>query len=213
MEAVEKVFINNSWFTLVIVFLFALVFFLKGLGGNKLKGYAVSIFNSHFIETELEENVTFFNSFHILIFSFSVAVISLLLYSFAENSLVVAQDGFHSFLYFVCITFLFFGLKWGLEYVLTVIFFIKKEVRFFLVSKFSYLYSISFLIYIGLILVEYTKLDKVFLAYFTGALFLIRFAVHLVNNKKLIFSKLFYFILYLCAFEIAPLFLLFKLMF
>lgn len=198
---------------MVIMFLLALIFFLKGLGGNKLKGYAVSIFNSNFIETELEENVTFFNSFHILIFSFSVAVISLLLYSFAGNSLVDDQDGFHNFLYFLGLTFLFFAVKWGLEYLLTVIFFIKKEVRFFLVSKFSYLYSISFLIYIGLILVEYTKLDKVFLAYFTAVLFLIRFTVHLINNKKLIFSKLFYFILYLCAFEIAPLFLLFKLVF
>jgi hypothetical protein len=71
---------------------------------------------------------------------------------------------------------------------------------------------LSFAFFIAIILFFYTGLKVQFLAYFVIILFLIRIVFHLINNKKLILSKLFYFILYFCAFEIAPLFVLFKLM-
>ncbi|NQV78269.1 MAG: DUF4271 domain-containing protein, partial [Lutibacter sp.] len=40
---------------------------------------------------------------------------------------------------------------------------------------------------------------------------ILRYVLILLNNKKLIFNNLFYFILYLCALEIAPLIIVLKL--
>ena len=42
-------------------------------------------------------------------------------------------------------------------------------------------------------------------------LLIIRYSLLLINNKKLIFNNLFYFILYLCALEIVPLVIILKL--
>ncbi|MFK8060355.1 MAG: DUF4271 domain-containing protein [Polaribacter sp.] len=213
MQALERVNSNDYWVTIVLVCLLIAVFFLKLLDAKKLKGYAFSMFSRGFIEDEIEENIGFFNSFQILISFFSGIVISLLVYNLLSIYGNNFDEGFYSF----CIVFLlisiFFLIKRFLEYALTLLFNIKKPLRFYLVSKFSYLFAICFLLFFGLVLVAYAHINIVFLVYSSIALFAIRFVLHVFNNKKLIFSKLFYFILYFCAFEIAPLLILFKLMF
>ena len=189
------------------------VFFLKALDAKKLKAYVFSLFSGRFLEDETEEDTSFFNPFHTIISLFSMIVLSLLLYNLFGSLSYNSPKGFYNFTLIFLIVFSYFGVKWFLEFTLSFLFKVKKTVRYFLVSKFSYLYSVSFLLFFAIVLVEYSKLSYNFLLYFSGALFLLRFLLHFINNKKLIFSKLFYFILYLCAFEIAPLFILFKLMF
>ena len=213
MQALEKIYLNTDWITVVLVLLFVVLFVLKGLDALKLKGYAIAFFNKGFIEDEVEENTTFFKAFHILIFTFSITVLSLVCYYFLIHFSEIKIEGLYLFGAIFLVLFFYFLIKWGLEYLLSLLFLIRKEVRFLLVSKSSYLYNISFYLFISLVLLQYTKLNITFLIGFTTLLFLMRFSFHVTNNKNLIFSKLFYFILYICAFEIAPLFVLFKLMF
>ncbi|MGK0447800.1 MAG: hypothetical protein ACJA2M_001579, partial [Polaribacter sp.] len=123
------------------------------------------------------------------------------------------EVGFSSFFsIFLSLLSYFLFLK-VVEYLFSQVFLIKTKVRFFLVSKSNYLNAISFLLYIAIVLSEYANLKQIYLYYFAAFLFFLRFVFHLVSNKNLVFKKLFYFILYICAFEIAPLFTLFKLMF
>ncbi|QNM84800.1 DUF4271 domain-containing protein [Polaribacter pectinis] len=213
MQALEKIFINTDWITILLVLLLGTIFFLKGLDAVKLKGYVFALFNKGFVENEVEENSTFPKAFQILMFLFSITVLSLVCYYcliyFSETKI----DGFYLFGITFLTVFFYFLIKRSLEYLLSLLFLIRKEVRFFLVSKSSYLYNISFYLFVSLVLLQYTKLNITFLTTFTTLLFLMRFIFHIINNKNLIFNKLFYFILYICAFEIAPLFILFKLMF
>ncbi|MEN8766771.1 MAG: DUF4271 domain-containing protein [Polaribacter sp.] len=65
----------------------------------------------------------------------------------------------------------------------------------------------------ALILFHFTTIPKKMFLVFFMLLFILKVVLLFVNNKNLILSKLFYIILYICAFEIAPLFLLFKLIF
>lgn len=213
LQAIEKIPESNSWVTALFLLLLFGVVLLKTLDANRLKGSVLSLFNVHFVENEAEENLSFFDPFQIVLFLFNVIVLSLLIFSLKTYYLTTNSASFASYVPFFLGLLSYFIVKRTLEHLLFYLFLIKKEVRFFMVSKINYLHTVSFLLYISLVLSEYSGLKKPFLCYFAVLLFIVRFVIHLVSNKNLIFNKLFYFILYICAFEIAPLFLLFKLMF
>lgn len=193
--------------------LFFSVVLLKLINANRLKGNVLSLFNIHFVESETENNSTFFDAFQIVIFIFNVIVLSLLVFSFKTYRSSINIVSFSSYLPIFLSLLSYFLIKRTLEYLLIHLFLIKKEVHFFIVSKINYLHTITFFLYIAIVLNEYAGLKQEYLFYFAALLFIVRFVIHVVSNKNLIFNKLFYFILYICAFEIAPLFLLFKLMF
>jgi len=193
--------------------LFIGVVLLKALDTNRFKGSVFSLFNINFIESESEENRTFFDSFKVVIFMFTVIVLSLLAYRFKMYRLSINVTSFSSYLPVFLSLLSYFLIKRTLEYLLFYLFLIKRDVRFFIVSKVNYLHTITFLLYLVIVLSEYIGFKQVYLFYFAALLFIVRFVIHLVANKKLIFNKLFYFILYICAVEIAPLFILFKMMF
>jgi hypothetical protein len=213
VQAIERVVIDNSWITILLVCLFACVFLLRGLSVVRLRGTVSSLFNESFIESEIEENTSFFNPFKNVIFIFSITVLALLTYKIYLYYNSSAEQGFYIFLQIFGVVFSYLTIKRLLEFLLSVVFKIDKKLDFFLVSKSVYLYSVSFFLLIAIVLVEYSQLDTPFLVYFSALLFSIRFIFHAVINKKLVFSELFYFILYLCAVEIAPLFVLFRLLF
>ena len=213
VQAIEKTVIDTNWITLLFIFLLACVFLLKGLSSSKLKGNVSSLIDPGFIEKEVADNSTFFNLFQSVIFIFSMLVLSLLLYEISLYYSVFEVFGFYTYFKVFGVVASYFSIKWMLEFLLSLLFVINKQVKFFLVSKSIYLYSVTFFLLIALVLTQYSQLNTNFLIYSSMSIFLIRFLVQLLTNKKLIFNKLFYFILYLCAFEIAPLFILFKLMF
>ncbi|WP_146092188.1 hypothetical protein [Polaribacter filamentus] len=78
--------------------LFIGVVLLKALDTNRLKGSVFSLFNINFIESESEENTSFFDSFKIVIFMFTVIVLSLLAYRFKTYRLSINVSSFSSYL-------------------------------------------------------------------------------------------------------------------
>ena len=213
MQALEKIVINTNWISIILVFLLAIIAVLKTIDGDKLKGYVFALFNKGFIQDEVEENTSFFSSFYSLLFIFSSVVLALV------TSLLVAETNkntsfsLSSFFLILGIIWSYFTIKSLLEIGVISLFFIKKEVRFYVVSKFGYLYSISFFLIILFVLFRFGPLNFSFFIAATLGLFFLKFVFQVVNNKNLVFGKLFYFILYLCAFEIAPLLIMFKLVF
>ena len=212
MQALEKIVINTNWISIILVFLFAIIAVLKIIDGDKLKGYVFALFNKGFIEDEVEENTSFFSSFYSLLFIFSSVVLALVIsFLFVETNKNTSFS-VSSFFLILGIIWSYFTIKSLLEIGVIRLFFIKKEVRFYVVSKFGYLYSISFFLIIFLVLFRFGPLNFSFFIAATLGLFFLKFVFQVVNNKNLVFGKLFYFILYLCAFEIAPLLIMFKLL-
>ena len=80
VQALERTVVDTNWITILLVVLLGCVFLLKGLSITRLKGNVFSIINNSFIETEIEENFSFFNLFKSVIFLFSMSVLSLLAY-------------------------------------------------------------------------------------------------------------------------------------
>ena len=105
-------------------------------------------------------------------------------------------------------------IRYVADFLLIILFEIRDSlVTYFFFSRRSYSYSISLGLLILNILYFYTFNSHYFLIFGIIALFSIRYLLILYYNKNLIIKELFYFILYLCAFELAPLFVLFKLIF
>lgn len=213
MQAIEKTLIDTNWITLLFLFLFTCIFLLKALSYSRLKGSVFSFVNHSFIEAEIEEKKSFFDVFQCVIFIFSMSVLSLLIYKVLIFYNFWISQGLDSYVKVLSVVSSFFLIKRLVEFMFSRLFMIQKKLRFFLISKATYLYSTTFFLLIVLVLVQYSQLNILFLVYFSMAIFPIRFLLHVRINKKLVFNGLFYFILYLCAFEIAPLFILFKLMF
>ena len=212
MQALEKIVINTNWISIILVFLFAIIAVLKIIDGDKLKGYVFALFNKGFIEDEVEENTSFFSSFYSLLFIFSSVVLALVTSFLVAETNKNTSFSLSSFFLILGIIWSYFTIKSLLEIGVIRLFFIKKEVRFYVVSKFGYLYSISFFLIIFLVLFRFGPLNFSFFIAATLGLFFLKFVFQVVNNKNLVFGKLFYFILYLCAFEIAPLLIMFKLL-
>ena len=213
MEALQRSVLSNNWITLIFVFSILLLFFLKLFTTAKLKGYVTSLFNKGFVEIEAEENYWTLSFFHTGFSLFTFLMLSVTTFfltsQFNNSSALLLED------YLVSTSYLFsyVVLRFIVVFVLFSVFQFKSKLSFFMTSKRGYLYSIS----IGLLFLNvfyfYTFQYQDLL--FTGfvALFSLRFSLILINNKNLIIKELFYFILYLCAFELAPLFVLFRLIF
>jgi hypothetical protein len=213
MEALQRSVLSNNWITLIFVFSILLLFFLKLFTTAKLKGYVTSLFNKGFVEIEAEENYWTLSFFHTGFSLFTFLMLSVttffLISQFNNSSALLLED------YLVSTSYLFsyVVLRFIVVFALFSVFQFKSKLSFFMTSKRGYLYSIS----IGLLFLNvfyfYTFQYQDLL--FTGfvALFSLRFSLILINNKNLIIKELFYFILYLCAFELAPLFVLFRLIF
>ena len=213
MEALQRSVLSNNWITLIFVFSILLLFFLKLFTTTKLKGYVTSLFNKGFVEIEAEENYWTLSFFHVGFSLFTFLMLSVttffLISQFNNSSALLLED------YLVSTSYLFsyVVLRFIVVFALFSVFQFKSKLSFFMTSKRGYLYSIS----IGLLFLNvfyfytFQYQDLLFIGFV--ALFSLRFCLILINNKNLIIKELFYFILYLCAFELAPLFVLFRLIF
>jgi hypothetical protein len=212
LQALEKIVIDTNWVSFILVFLFAIIAILKIIDAEKLKGYVFAMFHKSFLEDEVQENTSFFSSFYSLLFLFSCTVLALIMSLLISERNEDFSFSFSFFLLVLGIIFSYFILKSILELLMVKLFLINKQVRFYVVSKFGYLYSISFFLLILFVLFQFGPLNFSFFVTIASGLFFLNFVLHVFNNKNLVFSKLFYYILYLCAFEISPLIIMFKLM-
>ncbi len=213
MQAVEIIDTYPHWITVLIVLLLVFVLILKMLDANRLKSYLLSYSKRAYIYFEIEKNTTFTDVFYSIIFIFSTVVFSLVAYKIYIAYFMITDIKFSNYLKVLTCVFSYLFIKRLLEEFLGFLFLIQNHVRIFIVSKNSYLFSISLVLFVAFIITQYSSISLFFLIYISLALLIIRYLYIIKNNKKLFLNKLFYFILYLCVFEIAPLFIILKLIF
>lgn len=213
MQATERLLVSNNWIAILFLFCLLILFLLKVFSAEKMRGYSLSLFNKGFVEITSQEKSSVFSLFDIGFTGFSFLSISLTIYfayvhyqSGAEFSLIE----YSKMASFVLMYMLGRNL---IEALVMRLLAIKNALAYFFLSKRSYLYSISIGLFFLNLIYFYGFKDIRFLLLVIVLLFVIRFALILINNKTLIIKELFYFILYLCAFEIAPLLILFKFIF
>jgi len=216
-EAKEIIQQNHHWIS--IVFLAILIFLTeaKVLGKDRLL-HTVSLFLSKkylFIYFNKEKN-DILNLFQFLLFMVQILVLALLL--FFANSLWQFSgrlNELNGYLLLVGVVGLYFCFRYLIGLFLAEIFNIKNRYNKIVYDKVSYFNNLILWILPFLILSAYANIHKeLFLKitfFILVILLILRYVLVLVNNKKLIVNNLFYFILYLCALEIAPLAIILKL--
>ena len=153
--------------------------------------------------------------FNISFFVISNLVLSLFVYIVIQHFFPDRFSIFvNPYLRILGLILIYWIFRYGLGKIIAYLFEIKKIQNEATFMKMSYLFSNSLYLLILLIFTIYLSNFKTFLIYITigfyTVLLLIRYGHFIVNYKRLISSYLFYFILYLCALEIAPLFIVIK---
>ncbi|RYH75956.1 DUF4271 domain-containing protein [Flavobacteriaceae bacterium 144Ye] len=206
--------VSNEWFTIFIVLGLVLVTLSKFLFENRFKDFLLVIGNSKYLKIYSRDQ-KFIDGFDTLMFL--NLLISVSIFSFiAYNELVTPSE--FNLLLFLKVLFAIGALiliKVLLERLLASLFEIDELIDAYLFQKTSYLnYSGFVLLPINILLIYsltpskpliYTVISLVLLINLIG------FITSFKKHQKLILGNLFYFILYLCALEIGPYLILYKL--
>jgi hypothetical protein len=118
------------------------------------------------------------------------------------------------FLKILFVVFVFIIVKTSIEKMIGAIFSIEKVIDHHIYEKLSYRNFLSLLLIIANLIFYFSiKPDLNILLILTGILFLgnmLILSYSYKNYRSLIFSNLFYFLLYICALEISPYLILYK---
>ena len=161
------------------------------------------------------KDIQFENPFNLILFTVQFLSISLFLYiAFIQFDVDSDVTSFLLYLRIALAYVVFVSLKFFIERMLGVLFKGEQQLNAYQLSKLSYRsYFALILIPVNAIFVYVVHPNMLIIQIVVG-IFLIFNIISLFNTyrryEKLIYNNLFYFILYLCALEIAPYFILYK---
>ncbi|MFV5698148.1 DUF4271 domain-containing protein [Flavobacterium sp. ZT3R17] len=198
---------NKDWATLLFVLSFAIIAVTKSVFENRFGDFSKLIFSDKY--TKIYRDSSHLKS------GFTIALFFVQVISFAFFiQLSLSQFGYATktdwILYIQITTFLIFFIlsKYLIEKIIATAFNMEEFVEQFNLQKVTYRTYIGLTILpINIILFYYDSISRNFPLFIIAIVLIINILTYLIsikNYQNLIFSKLFYFILYLCALEIAP---------
>jgi len=218
LEFTIRNFNDNDWITAVMLLIISMLIFAKMQHQDKFNKTLQLFYNNRYFLNYSKESNRTFNSFNITFQIIQLLSFSLLGFVLLEKWSVFKNQefsiSFWNFFFFIAI---FFIGKLILIKVIGAIFRFQKLQNDLIFFKISYLNLIAicllpltaFLVYgkfINNYIVNISLVYTLFLFFYTYGLIL-------VNNKKIIYNNIFYFILYICTLEIAPFLIILKLVF
>ncbi|MBD1260406.1 DUF4271 domain-containing protein [Maribacter polysiphoniae] len=212
MEAILRNTITNDWITILVVLSLLFLVLAKNVFYSRFLNFIILPFNNKYIfmYNKKEKLMNWFNLFWglFLIINFSL---------FIYLALNIIMENDHSskalaFPWIIGAVIVYIFLKLGLQLGNGYIFGIKKMITEVLFKKLSYFNYSGMIMFLANIILTYILLGSKPVVYVAILLILlvniIGWITILRNHQKLITSYFFYFILYLCALEIAPLILI-----
>ena len=200
---------SKDWATILFVLAFAIIAITKSVYENRFSDFMNLIFSDKYSNV-YRDGSHLKGSFTISLFL--VQVISFAFFIQLSLSFFGYGSKTDWILYIQIITFLIFFIlsKFLVEKIIATAFNIEEFVEQFNLQKVTYRTYIGlFILPINTILFYYDTISRNILLIIISIVLIINVFAYLLSIKKyqnLIFSKMFYFILYLCALEIAPYF-------
>lgn len=216
-EAKEIISQNNDWMSFVFLGVLCLLTFIKIRYNDRILHTSTLFFQKKYLSIYYnKEKNTVFNGFQIPFFLIKTLIISLLLYHinvfFNISSDIIGFWGYGKILIYVSIYFL---IRYVIGMTISEVLSFQKPYRKMVFDKLNYFNNVILWIIPMVLIYSYVNSYKIFffniLFLISIALLVVRYGLLLANNKNLIFNNIFYFILYLCALEIAPFVIIFKL--
>ena len=198
---------NEDWATTLFVLSFAIIAITKSIFENRFGDFANLIFSNKYTKV-YKDNSNLKSGFTIALFL--VQVISLAFFIQISLSYFGYASKTDWVLYIQIFTFLIFFIlsKYLIEKIIATSFNIEEFMDQFNLQKVTYRTYIGLLILpINVILFYYDSFSRNIPLLIIATILIINILTYLIsikNYQNIIFGKLFYFILYLCALEIAP---------
>ncbi|WP_100844960.1 DUF4271 domain-containing protein [Flavobacterium sp. 5] len=198
---------TSDWVTILFIMAFGIIALTKSIYENRFEDFTKLIFSDKYTRIYRDSShlmgMFSISLFFVQIISFSF-FIQILLNSFghgAKTDWILFIQIFTFLIYFILSKFL-------IEKIIGTTFKIEELVEQFNLQKVTYRTYVGLLLLpIDIILYYYDSILKnipLLVLYSIVALNVLLYMFSIKNYRKEIFSKLFYFILYLCTLEIAP---------
>lgn len=212
----ERIVFSPDWLTIVFLVILFLIAIIKNNFGEQLSSLFSLLYSDKYYSDFGKVKPLIWNNFNILFFLIFILVSAVMIY-YSLNAYV--NDSFRFDLgYFLKIlagVLIYLVLRYTLEVILSTLFEIFEEYKFFSFVKLSNLFLIS--VYLLPVLLFITYVNSSQYVIFIGAALIFLALVILFRYIKALqydrinFSNIFYLFLYLCALEIAPIILIYKL--
>ncbi|MGB5243232.1 MAG: DUF4271 domain-containing protein [Lutimonas sp.] len=212
----ERMVFSPDWVTILFLIVVLLLAAIKYNFNDRLSAMMSLIYSEKYFTEYAKTKPVLFNGYNILFFFVFFITFSLLIYyglnAFLNPEFLIDLTYFGKILLGLFV-FLIFRIATGA--LLSIVFEVKEDYMLFSLVKISNLYFISIFTLPILLLVAYanTKYYKILIGLAIGfalILFLVRY-FRALQNDRINFTSIFYLFLYLCALEIAPFILVYKL--
>ena len=210
MRYTNRIIESLDWVTLIMVGCILIIAILKIIYPKRFDDFIkLPVSNNYFLAKGKSEELR--HPFSILLFVIQIISIALFVNLFFLEK---GKANMILFLKILFVVFVFIIVKTSIEKMIGAIFSIEKLIDHYIYEKLSYRNFLSLLLIItNLIFYFSIKPDLNILLILTGILFLgnmLILSYSYKNYRSLIFSNLFYFLLYICALEISPYLILYK---
>ena len=198
---------NKDWATFLFLLSFIIIAFTKSIFENRFNDFINLVFSDKYIKV-YRDSSHLKSGFTISLFL--VQVVSLAFFIQLSLHIFGYASKTDWILYIQITTFLIFFIlsKFLIEKIIATSFNIEEFVEQFNLQKVTYRTYIGlFILPIDIVLFYYDNFSRSIPVIMIGvvlAINVLTYFISIKNYQNLIFGKLFYFILYLCAFEIAP---------
>lgn len=203
----------HNWLTITIVLLISLLTLLHFLYESRfLKFISLTKNNEYFIDY-IQKKASFMSLFNGLLFFFQLSIYALFIYYSLFVFEIITND-YYIYLQIFSYLFVFIIGRYLIGLLLSFVFGIAKIQGVLSFVKFTYIAKVAVYILPFVIVTCFYPTNKRLFTSITLSftlLFLLYFYIRLlVQNQKIIFRNLLYFILYLCTLEIIPLIYLYR---
>ena len=215
--ALERITQNNDWISYILLFALVILVVVKLMFSERLQLSLQLLFSKKYVLVFGREKILVFNGFNVLMIIFQLIIFSFLAYFLLKNYFNVFYQNkeYSLFGLIVIILFLSYATKYLLDKFIFKLFNNDKLHEKITFLNSSYLNIVALLLFPLILLFVYSPFFNEYILIFTLFLAFILMCLKLFlminNNKSIIVKNLFYFILYLCALEIAPIIIILKL--
>lgn len=209
MEPLYKTVESLDWMTVVLFLSMVVLALGKYLFQNRFLNFMILPFNNKYVVLYNKKG-RLLNWFHILLTLFQLINLSFFIFLVQKTFYDGPEDGYFTVFLLIFAGLLLFQLvKLLLQFAKGYVFNTQGLVTDLLFNKTSYLNHSSLVMFIANVILVYILNDSKIVIYLAFILIvsinIIGLAKLMKNHQKVIISHFFYFILYLCTLEIAPL--------
>jgi len=210
MQNIHRTIESLDWITFILVGCVILVTVLRVVYPKRFDDFIkLPISNNYFLTKGKFEELK--HPFSVLFFLIQVLTLSLFIFLFFLEKREVSAT---IFIKITLASFIFILIKTCIEKLIGSIFDIETIINNYIFTKLSYRNFISlFLIVLNFIFYFSVEPTMLLLFIFSGFIVVLNLFILFINYKNyrsLIFSNFFYFLLYICALEISPYLILYK---